>query len=166
MSAPSSPPAPSRPAYWRRTTRPGPARTAGRPAERASAAAPPYGRGRSEGSWSGGDCRCGRDRAQHLGPALSGDLRTAVLDDVRLGGRTHALAQVTVVDERQELLADLGGRGRVEAGDAGLDVRVHDRVGDQRDAQGTGLEPAQVALAAVEVVLPGRRERDVHQRHS
>ena len=53
----------------------------------------------------------------------------------------------------------------MEAGHAVLDVRVDVRRGDQRDAESAGLEPAQVALGAVEVRVDGRGDRDVEHRH-
>ena len=57
-----------------------------------------------------------------------------------------------------------GGTGHEEAGDAVLDVGVDERIGDDRDPQGARLQPAQVALAAVEVRPSCGRDRDVEVR--
>ena len=74
-------------------------------------------------------------------------------------------AQRLVGDQLAQDLAHLGRRRGVEAGDAVLDVGVHGGVGDRAAGRGARLEPAQVALAAVEAAVAGRGERDVVQRH-
>ena len=69
--------------------------------------------------------------------------------------RSRSLA---VVDQPQQRRLDLVRRAGVHAGDAVLDVGVDVGVRDERDAERARLEPAQVALAAEQVVL-GRRAR-------
>src|SRR3954465_8156827 len=66
----------------------------------------------------------GRDLAQHVRPALGGDLDAAVLGDVREGGAADPLALLRVVDEPQQGRLDLVDRTRVHAGDAVLDLRI------------------------------------------
>ena len=92
-----------------------------------------------------------------------GDLRAAVLGDVRLGGGADAAAQLasSATSSRRISPISAGVRG-VEAGDAVLDLGVDVRVARSAGCpSGARLEPAQVALAAEEVVVAGRRERDV-----
>ena len=82
-----------------------------------------------------------------------------------LAASADAEAQRLVVHQLAHDLAHLTRGGGVEARDAVLDVGVDQRVGDQRQPHRARLEPAQVALAAVEAAVAGGGEGDVVQRH-
>ena len=79
-----------------------------------------------------------------------------MLGDVRVGLSADALPPLAVVDQADQRRLDLVRRTRVDAGDAVLDVGIDVGMRDQRDAERARLEPAQVALAAEQVVLGGR----------